>query len=406
MNKLTYSLVCLLVLLLSGSSVLSFTYYVSSTGADSNPGTSEAPFLSIQKAADVVEPGDSVIVDMGVYTDTNLDDYTVYLNRGGTAEQGIVFLARNRGDAVLDGQSNTTGYGWNFGEKANYIRVENFELKGFKWGGFWSNAGAHHIYIKNNIIHDIGRRCTDSAYGQVGVYQGIGTSYHTYDGNTIYNIGRFANGENGCTNGNAYWTNHDHGLYIQGDHVVIINNVFYNNKAGWDVGVWGNIDFVVSNNTFASRNPNKPGQLILSYGMASIKDVIIQNNLFYQPNHVAITDVPKKARDNVVLRNNLVVGAPLIDDASGLVLQDNIEYYDDPFLENPENYEFQLNANSPAIDSGIASQAPAYDIEGTTRSSEINGAVDIGAYEFVHSGGSTDTTPPVTPQNLRVKYYP
>src|SRR5262249_31357167 len=44
------------------------TYYVSPTGSDSNPGSEAAPFKTIQKAADIVNPGDAVIVEDGVYT--------------------------------------------------------------------------------------------------------------------------------------------------------------------------------------------------------------------------------------------------------------------------------------------------------------------------------------------------
>src|SRR5947209_12144441 len=44
------------------------TYTVSPAGADTNPGTAGLPFLTIQHAADVVAPGDTVIVEDGVYT--------------------------------------------------------------------------------------------------------------------------------------------------------------------------------------------------------------------------------------------------------------------------------------------------------------------------------------------------
>ena len=44
------------------------TYHVSPTGSDSNPGSEARPFRTIQKAADGVKPGDTVLVDDGVYT--------------------------------------------------------------------------------------------------------------------------------------------------------------------------------------------------------------------------------------------------------------------------------------------------------------------------------------------------
>src|SRR5215475_1351116 len=52
------------------------TFYVSPTGLDSNPGTEDQPFRTIQMAADVVNPGNTVIVEDGAYTN---DSYTLSL---------------------------------------------------------------------------------------------------------------------------------------------------------------------------------------------------------------------------------------------------------------------------------------------------------------------------------------
>ena len=45
-------------------------YYVDQQhpgAADNNPGTEEAPFLTIQRAAELVEPGGKVLIKSGVY---------------------------------------------------------------------------------------------------------------------------------------------------------------------------------------------------------------------------------------------------------------------------------------------------------------------------------------------------
>ena len=84
------------------------TYYVSPTGSDSSSGTSSSPFKTIQKAADIVNPGDTVIVRDGTYTDTDGDDFIVKISRSGTSSAWVTFKSENKWGAVLDGRSNTT----------------------------------------------------------------------------------------------------------------------------------------------------------------------------------------------------------------------------------------------------------------------------------------------------------
>ena len=43
------------------------TYYVSTSGNDTNPGTIRAPWLTIQHAANTVKPGATVYVSGGIY---------------------------------------------------------------------------------------------------------------------------------------------------------------------------------------------------------------------------------------------------------------------------------------------------------------------------------------------------
>jgi hypothetical protein len=43
------------------------TYYVATTGLDTNPGTSGSPWLTIQHAVDTVLSGDTIMVAAGTY---------------------------------------------------------------------------------------------------------------------------------------------------------------------------------------------------------------------------------------------------------------------------------------------------------------------------------------------------
>src|SRR5947208_12230161 len=81
-------------------------YVDDSLGSDSNSGTSTAPFKTIQKAADVINPGDVVIVRDGTYT-TGSGGVLVYQTRGGTTSAWVTFKAEHKWGAVLDGQNNS-----------------------------------------------------------------------------------------------------------------------------------------------------------------------------------------------------------------------------------------------------------------------------------------------------------
>ena len=55
------------ILIFNTTTSKSATYYVDLTGNDSNPGTQESPWKTIQKAANVVMAGDTVLVGPGNY---------------------------------------------------------------------------------------------------------------------------------------------------------------------------------------------------------------------------------------------------------------------------------------------------------------------------------------------------
>ena len=53
--------------LLMAQGLFATEYHVAKNGSDQNPGTAEAPFLTISKAAMVLKTGDTVTVHEGVY---------------------------------------------------------------------------------------------------------------------------------------------------------------------------------------------------------------------------------------------------------------------------------------------------------------------------------------------------
>jgi len=348
---------------------MAMTYYVAVNGSDSNDGSAGRPFATIQKAADVVNPGDTVIVGDGVYTAAGTDDRVVTVRRGGTAERPIIFRAEHTWGAVVDGRDSATKLGWDLEREARYVTIEGFEIRKLASCGIDSNAGAQHITVRGCHIHHIGNIETTTQYGLDGIYDSAETSYHAYDGNVFHDIGR--------TGPPSVLFNLDHGIYTCGKHNAITNNVFYHMNAGWGVQVAGYKtvdDLIISNNTFAFGN--KRGQIVL---WQPCHNVLIQNNIFYKPavpNAIAFFEADLK---NVVLRNNLVFGGGLKDDDdNGACRVSDTIAGKDPMLADPEHGDFHVRAGSPAIGAGIGDRAPARDMDGKPRPRE---RCDVGAYQ-------------------------
>ena len=106
--------------------------------ADTNPGTEEMPFKTVQHAADVAKPGDTVYVMAGKY------DERIRVKAGGTKGRPIAFVAMPWRSATVGG----------FDLEASYIRVEGFEITADK-PGTAVQLRASHCEILDNYIHDM-----------------------------------------------------------------------------------------------------------------------------------------------------------------------------------------------------------------------------------------------------------
>jgi hypothetical protein len=223
----------------------------------------------------------------------------------------------------------------------------------------------------------VGHYCTSTSNGIVGINAYVPNL--VIEQNVVHDIGRWANGENGCSTSNAYWQNHDHGVYHgEGDNVVIRNNVFYNFIRGWAIQRYDGSGTTVSNlqivnNTFVGANPNKDGQVIIATPTLGL---VISNNIFYQPRTAGVWF--EVGGNSGTVTNNLTYGANLITGSSaGLALAGNRT--GDPQFVDVAARDFFLQAGSPAIDRGATLPSVLDDFLGVKR--PRGAGVDIGAYE-------------------------
>ncbi|HZL35973.1 MAG TPA: carbohydrate-binding protein [Tepidisphaeraceae bacterium] len=84
--------------------LLSGTWFVATTGLDTNPGTLAAPFKTIQHAANEANPGDCVMVRAGIYHES------VHVPNSGTSWAPITFEPYNGESVTIDGADAITGW--------------------------------------------------------------------------------------------------------------------------------------------------------------------------------------------------------------------------------------------------------------------------------------------------------
>jgi Right handed beta helix region len=352
-------------------------YHVAPEGSETGSGSISSPFKSVQQAADLAQAGDTVLVHPGVYTG---GERMVTVTRSGEPGRWITFLSQQKWRATIDGRNGASLEAWYFGPGVGYVRVEGFEIKDLHEHGFDTYGGAvHDLVIARNLVHHIGRNCTDTSNGRTGASLGAETRRVTFDGNIWHDIGRLAPGELGCSPQSKYYQNHDHGIYVaDADQITVVNNVFYEFARGWAIHRYysrGGFarELRIGNNTFVGANPYRPGQIILATPTEGLR---IENNIFYSPNSAALYFENLPFPESVV-RNNLVYGGDIaVGQPRNVTFAKNREGMDPRFIA-PSN--FRLAEGSPAIDAGIPLTYSQHDADGAPR--PRGQGYDLGAYE-------------------------
>lgn len=256
------------------------TYYVATTGSNSNSGTDiDAPFLTIDKCARLLVAGDTCYVRGGTYTESG----GVRILASGTQALPIR-LANYPGETpVIDFPSRTSSnrilitHASGENVAMGYITVEGFEIKN-GWEGL-KFTSMHNSIIRRNTIHD----------GQASGILGIGGHHNLFEQNIIYHQGDF----NGCAAGTAL-CNQQHGFYMHGDSYIIRRNLVYDNIGigiqhnGSSTSLYsptrhpstefaGGKNWIVESNTTAYQ-ANSSGLLIWGDG----SNMRVENNIFYE----------------------------------------------------------------------------------------------------------------------------
>jgi Right handed beta helix region len=212
------------------------SFYVSTAGDDTNPGTQTAPWHTVQHAADTARAGSTVNVRGGIYEEV------VSINASGNSSDGYITFRSYPGEtAVLDATRFTPNgrSGVLTIHNQSYVRIEALEIRNYRTaehrltplGISITGAGSHIELLRNNVHHIEQNFNGRDAPGRGGNGFGIavyGTdaktpiSDLTIDGNEVHHL-KTGSSESLVVNGNV-------------THFRITHNVVHdNNNIGIDV---------------------------------------------------------------------------------------------------------------------------------------------------------------------------
>ncbi|MBB4040789.1 nitrous oxidase accessory protein NosD, partial [Microvirga flocculans] len=204
-------------------------FYVSTTGSDSNAGTSTSPVKTITKAAQLAQPGDTVLVHGGVYNGT------VNISKNGTASAPITFKPVSGEHVIIDGSQTASGSNL-VTITGDYVTFQGFEVRNAKRAGItlWDT---HDTKVLDNNVHDSFRAAIWAGGSAVG------NSYNNLiEGNEVWH--------NVLENSSRTWS----GGWAQGisldksDGSIIRNNNVYDNY-GEGIGAMFTKGAKISGNT-------------------------------------------------------------------------------------------------------------------------------------------------------------
>jgi parallel beta-helix repeat protein len=401
-----YYFTIILTLLLLVPAVKAADYYVSVDGDNNNPGTLAEPFRTIQMGADMAAPGDNIYILGGTYEEN------VILENGGTSyDQMVSLMPYNEDEVIIDVPAD---YGILVKETADYVRIEGLTVTGatpvtVPYGNAMVLQGDYGIY-RYNTIRDNNKN---------GIYV-VGSYADSISQIIIANV-------HNEVSYNILYNNGASGIRVKhSDHIKVHHNTFYNNninpehtKKGaltWYCGengeyyqntFWGNAGFGIhlynGSNPCPTPGSKAWGNLVVAtdplnvvFAVDEMSINLPSNEYNYNLWHThGISDIRFGWGFNQNLRGGRVLDYNRYVDVAGMVnpLNGFGDIVAAPLLAEPENNNFMLEWDSPAIDAGPDDQQ-YYDPDGTRP--------DLGAYYFDQSG-SGEIAVTLTPSTLNTQ---
>jgi len=355
------------------------TYYVSTTGSDSNDGSVAHPWRTIRHAAAMAQAGMTIHVAPGTYNEH------VVSTVSGTSSDRIVFISDTKWAAKLVGLGCTavgpayscpSGYNSTWWNRGDYVDIRGFDITGDGHIGIQNDAA--NVQELDNHIHNITGpgACIGYTGGIAGIDNtnannpGSGLKNNNVIGNWVHDIGW--DGTHFCGGGG-------HGVYQASPGGKVQNNLLYRGS-GQGVTMWHYAtNIVITNNTIFRFGDGIVIGADPSTGVYA-DYCIVNNNIVRAVTNTAIAEMGGVGTHNTV-SNNLTYQNRVDYTLAGRSPNNPIQ--SDPLFVNwlvLGNGDYHLSSDSPAIDAGTDFGAPQNDFDDVPRPQD--GSIDIGAYEY------------------------
>ncbi len=338
-------------------------YYVSTTGSDTNPGTSSAPFKTFAKANSVLTPGSTLNIYAGTYNEQ------LKISKSGTGSAWIT--VKPLGGTVVIDMRNVANFGLSLA--ASYVTVSSLEIRNS--GDICVNMVGSNLTIDGLIVHECASHgINTNNSSQVKILNS--RVYRTVLSNASRSVSsgwgsgiKVRVSDNVLIQGNIVYNNYGEGMGTRGTNVTIRANTVYNN---FSVNIYTNSENALIERNFVYCTPNsgyeRDGLPAVGIGMAEeyfdgwgarlkntkvlnniiafckhgvrysgaddrlsgggLKDATIAYNTLYGSTNSALSIVYESAQAGSLIANNILWQAQdklsTIDNPVGLTFKNNL----------------------------------------------------------------------------------
>src|SRR5215472_4660003 len=260
------------------------TFYVATSGADSNPGTQAQPWRSLQHAVDSINPGDTILVQSGTYAGCRI-------GHSGLAGAVCTLKADAGANVLVSAPGSANRHNSNIevelsDDTVRYWVIDGFESAGSPHYGI-DVRGTQFITVRNCFVHGAASTGIFLAFSDHPLIQNNETSFNGEHGIYDSNSADFP-----TIAGNRSHHNHAAGIHMNGDRnftpgdgiisfALVEKNIIYENGTGGGSGINcdGVSDSIFRNNLLYNNHASGISLYAIDGAEGSSRNLVYNNTI-------------------------------------------------------------------------------------------------------------------------------